>query len=220
MGLTFDDAPEKAVELMEHTNFEGIKFTNMDIMTRGDMKYLLTMNRNETEGLHQMQRGSISLNPMDPWDAEYQQLCSSINRQTDGQTAMNLRIAEYTGNFRDLAVLFGKKIIDQLHIRKNNANEDDMGLPETFIYGDILFHFAANYEEEDANAIEEFEKKTSNELKVIRAVRQAACEVNTALMCLIDYKGFRLVAYAAMPLEATVGYDDRYDEIQWLKCWY
>lgn len=42
--------------------------------------------------------------------------------------------------------------------------------------------------------------KTSHELKAINAINQTEVDLHTTLMCLIDYKGFRMVAYAAMPL--------------------
>jgi hypothetical protein len=48
------------------------------------------------------------------------------------------------------------------------------------------------------------EKRAGNELRAIRAINQWRTGIHTALMTLIDYKGFRLIAYATMPLEHQV----------------
>ena len=46
--------------------------------------------------------------------------------------------------------------------------------------------------------------KTSHELRSINAVNHSDSGLHTALMSLVDYKGFRLVAYALMPLDEYV----------------
>ena len=44
-------------------------------------------------------------------------------------------------------------------------------------------------------------KKAGNEMKAIRVMNQMNMGLHTALMSVVDYKGFRLVAYANMPLD-------------------
>jgi hypothetical protein len=53
------------------------------------------------------------------------------------------------GAFRELTQLFARKIIDKYHAASTQRALDvqpGSEMPETFIYGNILFNFAANYE--------------------------------------------------------------------------
>jgi hypothetical protein len=52
--------------------------------------------------------------------------------------------------------------------------------------------------------LSKIEQGVNHEVKSIRAVNQLYANIRTALMSTLDYKGFRMVAYAAMPLDEFV----------------
>jgi len=60
--------------------------------------------------------------------------------------------------------------------------------------------------DEDSNVINAELSKTNQELKAINAINKLKSDVCTSLFCLVDYKGFRLVACALMPLDEKVIY--------------
>jgi hypothetical protein len=76
---------------------------------------------------------------LDPWDRCYQELVSAI-KDDCSLLENNLRLAELVGQFQELTKFLGQKIIDQYHLRRSNNQA------EALIYGEILFHFAADYE--------------------------------------------------------------------------
>lgn len=59
--------------------------------------------------------------------------------------------------------------------------------------------------EDMPDLVQSQEKKATHEIKSINAINQTALGLCTALMCVLDYKGFRMVAYASMPLDEQVG---------------
>jgi hypothetical protein len=70
--------------------------------------------------------------------------------------------------------------------------------PETYVYGDIFFHFAAEYDvaEEMPELIMSQEKKATHEIKSINAINQTAQGLCTALMCVLDYiLEYRCICY-------------------------
>ena len=120
-------------------------------------------------------------------------------------TLPGMKRAYLIGSFQELAKYFGKKIIDKYHVSFAKRESDGtIFVPETLQYGDILFNFAANYEQDDAEAVWSQEKKTTHEIRSINAINSAGSGIHTALMCVLDYKGFRMVAYASMPLDEQV----------------
>lgn len=169
-----------------------------------------------------------------------------------------LNRAATVGSFTDIAIYLARKIIDKYHQPQSasrshsfsssasslnssifHANEEYHS-PETFAFGNVLLHFAANYDSEEGeeygkgrvdfrtgliscgvdnqgsivfpSLVDHEEKQCSNELKAIQSFSTASYlgqvrsqrYVHSALMCLVDYKGFRMVAYARMPLEEEV----------------
>jgi len=106
-----------------------------------------------------------------------------------------------------MASFYGRQIIDQFHAKSNRkvVSQTRPDLPVgTFLFGDIFFHFAADYDEDDSEMIDMLCRKTNHELKAINAINATSSDIHTTLMTLIDYKGFRLVAYAVMPLDEKV----------------
>ncbi|ORX60851.1 PH-domain-containing protein [Piromyces finnis] len=141
------------------------------------------------------------LNPGDKWNEKYQQLISITDNDRDNTFLQkNIKICELVGAFQEASQYYGRKIIDELHSSSNNSDSIDSS-PKKYLYGEIFFQFATDYENEDINVINAEVSKTNQELKAINAINKLKSDVCTALFCLVDYKGFRLVACALMPLD-------------------
>ncbi|KAI9139390.1 clustered mitochondria-domain-containing protein [Paraphysoderma sedebokerense] len=112
----------------------------------------------------------------------------------------DVKVAEFLGSFREVAQYYGQKIIDEYHLKSISKQGEKQ--PGTWLHGQILFYLASDFDDESLEQIESSFRKTSLELLGINSVnKHQQSDLHTALMCLIDYKGFRLVAYAVMPLE-------------------
>jgi tetratricopeptide (TPR) repeat protein len=143
------------------------------------------------------------LNPGDKWNEKYQNIIS-LNEEDKDNTflQMNIRIYELIGAFQEASQYYGRKIIDELHSsNKHDQQQADVSSPRKYLYGEIFFQFATDYENEDSNVINAELSKTNQELKAINAINKLKSDVCTSLFCLVDYKGFRLVACALMPLD-------------------
>ncbi|KAI9102062.1 translation initiation factor eIF3 subunit 135-domain-containing protein [Phlyctochytrium arcticum] len=80
---------------------------------------------------------------------------------------------------------------------------------QTVVEDGVVYRFACNYDESTSTQIMDALSRTSSELRAINATNRASFlntsaqepgHLHTVLMVLIDYKGFRIVAYADMGL--------------------
>lgn len=58
--------------------------------------------------------------------------------------------------------------------------------------------------EKNLKVIQQAERRCIEELKSINAVNSLSLDIQTALMCVADYKGYRMIAYPNMPLDERV----------------
>jgi len=91
------------------------------------------------------------------------------------------------GSFKQTATQVAKEMIDSYH----------MAPKDSFMSKDIFFQLASNGAMHQAR---QATVRTNSELRTINAVNQIDSDLRTSLMCLIDYKGFRVICYAVMPL--------------------
>lgn len=245
--LDFVDGVMKQQKLLD------ISLNNLPVISNEELRYIFTNKAKFSSLISKMEqthRPSLCVNPMQNWDDTYQKSVSEFTdvlRQNGGTSSFfshALQQAEAIGSFKELATFFARKIVDKYHVKNSGRggsrkNFDVDELPETFIYGDILFNMAGHYDMYkfgDANQafdeISSMEKKVSNELVSIKSLQKIQTYVasagadnddltddrdgfsksvryegsnvgvvHTALMCVIDYKGFKLVAYPTMPLD-------------------
>lgn len=194
-----------------------LTFRNFTVLDRRELSYLQHALPNTTP--EKSQRGpSHSLHPAESWDSKYVQLCS---RSPTKETAHvnDLLICELIGCFREVAEIYAKKIVDEFHSKLNlsldipmpnggkswtlnlppiSPSHDEMG---TYLVGNFVFHLASDYVSPNVQVIERSLRQTSQELKSINAFNECCSEFNTALMTIIDYRGFRVIAYSVMPLD-------------------
>lgn len=72
---------------------------------------------------------------------------------TDGNSnsfERDIKICETVGSFKELAEFYGRKIIDEIHSKSTTKAvgplDSAISNPNTWLFGDIYFHFAAEYE--------------------------------------------------------------------------
>jgi len=148
------------------------------------------------------QKANNFLNPGDKWNDKYQSIISMSEEDKDNTfLQMNIKICELIGAFQEASQFYGRKIIDELHSSNGHVNQTELSAPRKYLYGEIFFQFATDYESDDLNIINTEVSKTNQELKAINAINKLKSDVCTSLFCLVDYKGFRLVACALMPLD-------------------
>ena len=114
-----------------------------------------------------------------------------------------MKLTEIVGAFVNQANVCVKKFIDDYHRLDVSSLETD-GSPILYHDEDLLYHMAADYSVSDEEKIEARRKKVGHELKSSNAISLVEQRVHSALMALVDYKGFRVVVYAAMPFEDEV----------------
>lgn len=96
---------------------------------------------------------NTNLSPDAPWNDNYQVLLGKPAQTNEVALEKDVKMCEIIGSFQELAHSYGKKIIDEYHSKSarkqsNSGNEDglDPSLPGTYKYGNIYFHFAADYD--------------------------------------------------------------------------
>lgn len=177
MAQQVDTLINQAMDKLRVT--QDIKYRDQVVLSRADTATALN-------GDSESRRQSHAVAVMDHYDAEYQ---SSIGINRIQVVSQLVQACEH----------FGRRILDKYFVKKSND-----GAPVTFKYGDLLFNMAANYELDD-EVVERMIKNVGNELQAIQYLQSMHGEevlrnVNTALLCFIDYYGFRLVCYPTMPL--------------------
>ncbi|KAI8809574.1 clustered mitochondria-domain-containing protein [Cladochytrium replicatum] len=131
------------------------------------------------------------------WNNRYQSLLSISLDGPDSCLRQDIMILELVGQFQEAACSLAKKIIDEYHFAPNQAQAE----PKlSYSFDGITLHFATNYESANPGEIDEAKAKTSQELRALDVVNRARAGLATCLMCTFDYKGFRMVAYADVPL--------------------
>ncbi|TPX48024.1 hypothetical protein SeMB42_g02028 [Synchytrium endobioticum] len=163
--------------------------------------------------------------PTPRWNDKYQRLLSMQTPNEDSALRKDVAICNLIGMFTEVATAWAKRIVDNYHIQARtgtmtpgggdyklyNSNSDlftphaaDNGSrgPPSWLEGEIFFHFIADYEADGEDEILLAHKRASQELLGLDAINRTSDGLfGTPLMCLIDYKGFRIVAFASMPLE-------------------
>ncbi|KAJ1566252.1 hypothetical protein HK405_010551, partial [Cladochytrium tenue] len=101
----------------------------------------------------------------------------------------------------EIAVANAMKMVDEYHLTKRGNSKADLAGNSIVVDG-IVLHFACDYDEPNSGeATRIASARAASELLAIDAVNQTRCGLATALMALVDYKGFRVVAFADMGIE-------------------
>ncbi|KAJ3327351.1 hypothetical protein HDU93_002021, partial [Gonapodya sp. JEL0774] len=131
------------------------------------------------------------------WNDRYQALLARRCEGDAEEMQRDVKLCELIGSFQEVVRAHVKRIIDEFHLKPVDESPETAG---TYVFGDILFQFAATYSD-DFWAIYAAHAKSNSELRALNALNGANLGLNTALLAAVEYKGFRVVAYAIMPLE-------------------
>ncbi|TPX34212.1 hypothetical protein SmJEL517_g03125 [Synchytrium microbalum] len=172
---------------------------------------------------------SASASPTPHWNEKYQRMLAMPITNEDAALRKDVALCTLIGTFTEIATAWAKRIVDNYHIQHrvalrpmtpgggdwaNNGSASEVfhqqtsppvqnaAGPPSWLEGEMFFHFVADYEADGDDEILLAHKRASQELLGIDAMNKT-CDglFGTPLMCLIDYKGFRIVAFATMPLE-------------------
>ncbi|KAI9353876.1 hypothetical protein BDR26DRAFT_929090 [Obelidium mucronatum] len=186
------------------SSFETLSFCSEPVLTQQE---LMAMGSNMVPSCKQAFNSnylpSNSSNAAEKWNDRYQKILSLRPTNPEGVLQKDIQLLEVVGSFEEVAC----------STRYSNVPTNAPGA--MFVDGMIL-HFACDYDVAKPDEVDAAISRTSSELRCIdafnRAAHDAGVDINTALMVLIDYKGFRVVAYADM------GIDEKTTALYDLKC--
>ncbi|KAL7750789.1 hypothetical protein RI367_003746 [Sorochytrium milnesiophthora] len=203
--------------------FGSLSFFNSEILSASELRALSA----EPAALSGHHPPSQPGNASDPWNERYQYLTA---KPAAGPVLLqkDIKLCELVGSFSAMCQAIVRGIIDEYHTsparqpRDEYSPEASSAAPGSWIHGNVLLYEAADYEGEGGSsnnsggqdnaggrsAVEASVRKTGHEMLGINQLYGAedaagrSSDLHTALMCLVDYKGFRIVACAIMPLAA------------------
>ncbi|KAJ3075860.1 hypothetical protein HDU98_006631 [Podochytrium sp. JEL0797] len=210
------------------SSFETLSFCSEPVLTQQE---LLAMGNGSTlvpsQPMHmQLERTSsvgTHVNVVEKWNERYQKILSQKPTNPESVLQKDIQLLEVIGAFEESAVQHAIRMVDEHHLQGPLLKKQDSGIatasssaPGAMFVDGMILHFACDYDVASPDEVDAAMSRTSSELRCIdvfnRAAHDAGVDINTALMILIDYKGFRVVAYADM------GIDERTVPLYDLKC--
>ncbi|KAJ3409346.1 hypothetical protein HDV05_004470, partial [Chytridiales sp. JEL 0842] len=139
------------------------------------------------------------------WNDKYQRILSQKPTDPESLMRQDVQLMELIGAFQEAAAIHATKMIDEYHLqppRQNKTGKADEDVPGAVSVDGMILHFACDYDVASPDEITVAHSRTSSELRSINSLNQTRSPLQTALMCLFDYKGFRVVAYADMGIDS------------------
>ncbi|KAJ3198191.1 hypothetical protein HDU82_001276 [Entophlyctis luteolus] len=215
-------------------SFETLSFcsepvlTPQELLSMGSGAPVTTANRDDytrrrKAPMHiQLERTTNTAAPHngEKWNERYQKVLSARPPNADAALQKDIQLLEIIGAFEEAAVQHAIRMVDEHHLQgpvSKVIKAPDSSAPGALFVDGMILHFACDYDAATADEVDAAMSRTSSELRSIdcvnRAVHDAGSDVNTTLMVLIDYKGFRVVAYADMGIDERVGFSDRFSPL-------
>ncbi|KAJ3192337.1 hypothetical protein HK101_006708, partial [Irineochytrium annulatum] len=226
---SFDDtasiASSVACSVVEHDDgrsvggntFETLSFCSEPILTPHELMMMGSSATpvNPREDSMRRRKAPMAMYPdrqvvraAENWNERYQKL---LSQRPDGQEAamrLDVQIVEIIGAFEEAALNHAIHMVDEYHLKSSSTvagaaatqRKEPGAIPTTIIDG-IILHFACDYLGSTSDEVEFANAKAASELRSIDALNRTGSGLQTALMVLIDYKGFRVVAYADMGID-------------------
>ncbi|KAI8913757.1 translation initiation factor eIF3 subunit 135-domain-containing protein [Powellomyces hirtus] len=156
----------------------------------------------------------------EPWNARYQALLATLCTTEEAVLRQDIALHDLIGQFREAAQQIARTMVDEYHLGKSavagKGRPMSPGSSETLsmdgplgvgqsgevMQDGIVARFACEYDECSIEQLQQSHAQTSHELLALNAITRASFRghsaplLHTILMVLIDYKGFRIVAYA------------------------
>ncbi|KAI9205234.1 clustered mitochondria-domain-containing protein [Polychytrium aggregatum] len=193
-----------------NSTFETLSLFSEPVLTPQDLAQMGSITVQKEESPLRKRKDPYHLDSQNAlpenWNDKYQRLLSLFPDDTESRLKLDLQIVEMVGNFQETAKTHACRIIDEYHTRSRTSTEYIHGpRGELTVYHEgVVYQFACNYDEASPEEIDEALCRTSAELRGINAVNQSRARISTALMTIVDYKGFRIVAFADMGLDERV----------------
>ena len=130
----------------------------------------------------------------DNWDHEYQSLRTNFLTMRNSESLTALHQLKF--KFRLSLEHFGKLLIDRLFnnpIPKNAENG--------WLFGQLFFYLAADYQNQKDDLVSKSHSQINLELSSTGLFSSTTTHLRSALMGSVEYKGFRVVGYANLPLK-------------------
>ncbi|KAJ3332136.1 hypothetical protein HDU76_001170 [Blyttiomyces sp. JEL0837] len=147
-------------------------------------------------------RQDAPLEPVEKWNVKYQRLLLRVSNSLEESMRQDVDLMNLIGCFDEAALTHAIKMVDEYHVGGSRHNKG-AGIPGAVSIDGMILHFACDYDVATAEEVDAALCRTSSELRSINAFNGIASGLGTALMSLIDYKGFRVVAYADMGIDQT-----------------
>ncbi|KXS11135.1 hypothetical protein M427DRAFT_36322 [Gonapodya prolifera JEL478] len=143
------------------------------------------------------------------WNDRYQAILGQACANVGEEMQRDVKICELIGSFQEVVRAHVKRIVDEFHLKPVDESPETAG---TYVFGDILFQFGATYSD-DFWSIYTAHAKSNSEIRAVHAINGTGVRLHTALMAVVEYKGFRVVAYAIMPLDekSSLGFGNSYE---------
>ncbi|ORY42164.1 hypothetical protein BCR33DRAFT_718365 [Rhizoclosmatium globosum] len=222
------------------STFETLSFCSEPVLTQQELLAMGSnlvpsvsrddFNRRRKAPMHiQLERTSSvgTYINVEKWNDRYQKILSQKPNNPEAVMQKDIQLLEVIGAFEEAAVQHAIRMVDEHHLqgplmkKGQTGSEGPNSAPGAMFVDGMILHFACDYDVATQEEVEVAMCRTSSELRCIdafnRAAHDAGVDINTALMVLIDYKGFRVVAYADMGIDerTTPTYDLK---INPLKC--
>ncbi|KAJ3218376.1 hypothetical protein HDU67_005925 [Dinochytrium kinnereticum] len=143
------------------------------------------------------------LPPTERWNERYQRLLSQRPEDHESKLRLDVQLLELIGAFEEAALQQAIQMVDDYHLKAAASvpATSEPGSPSLLVVDGIILHFVCDYEESNPEQVEFATAKSSSELRSIDALNRTQSGLQSALMVLVDYKGFRIVAYADMGID-------------------
>eukprot|EP00698_Gefionella_okellyi_P004774 TRINITY_DN14419_c0_g1_i1.p1 TRINITY_DN14419_c0_g1~~TRINITY_DN14419_c0_g1_i1.p1 ORF type:complete len:1104 (+),score=280.52 TRINITY_DN14419_c0_g1_i1:41-3313(+) len=146
------------------------------------------------------------------WNLPYQEIVDKSETSFDENCQKGLALADYIGQFLLVAKAIGMTLIDEYHLPVHEKTVKPVALSdgdvaeqeELYICNGMLFRFPTDATgERDVPGADDIAMKIAgHELKGLKAYQEANIPgLHTALTCIVDHKGFRMIAIAVLPAD-------------------
>lgn len=203
----------EAEEMRSSTSFETLSFCSEPVLTPYELQ---TMGANTPQNFKDdttkrrkapmalLHKSGQENSAADQWNSRYQALLCHNMKTEDEMLRIDIELVTIIGLFEEAALSHATKMVDEYHLKKSDKNSGRNGsnVPGAVAVDGIILHFVCDYDVASEEEVDAAVARTSSELRSIDAVNQTRGGLHTALMVLIDYKGFRIQAYADMGIDS------------------
>ncbi|KAI9221115.1 hypothetical protein BC828DRAFT_381871 [Blastocladiella britannica] len=189
------------------TSQRGGTLCEWDVLTAYELSEMGRHTSKSPSGKGQQQQQAAAQDPQlwtpqHPWNDMYQKLCDQPCASHQTALQRDLALADLLGQFQAVASALVVQTIDTYHTKGLSVEgAARTKAPESWVFGNILVAMATDYLEADASTVHFAHRKAALDLQSASLLANSGSDLHVPLQCIVDYKGFRLVCSAAVPLQ-------------------